>query len=327
MYFDFKKDRRSMTFIAKLYKIKLIPKERIARSVVCGIVDNLMKENDKTDTRFRNVKSFITYYDNKTGSITLKVVAINMRLNARWGYREIGSWGYNNSRFVRQNGLFIQEWFKNNEISKFYDMKVVRVYNLSTEWKLKESTEKQFEDLNYYDIAPRLVKYFKDKDFWNKYRNVVIKNKRYFDISLPNFMYTFNMSISDMLYRYNWMTYENLNREFPVDFYKRKMSGSDMKGLIERAEMELQFSRKENELVTFVKQLTLSGLFNITTAEWSIINQRIKYYDDEEEYDRVKHNLHYETYENYSKDIIDRYVWLSKAFNFTGYDYLILKGE
>ena len=121
MYFDFKKDRRSMTFIAKLYKIKLIPKERIARKAVCDIVDNLMKENNKTDTRFRNIKSFITYYDNKTGSITLKAVAINMRLNARWGYREIGSWGYNNSRFVRQNGLFVQEWFKNNEISKFYD--------------------------------------------------------------------------------------------------------------------------------------------------------------------------------------------------------------
>jgi len=75
------------------------------------------KENNKNDTRFRNIKSFITYYDNKTGSITLKAVAINMRLNARWGYREIGSWGYNNSRFVRQNGLFIQEWFKNNEIT------------------------------------------------------------------------------------------------------------------------------------------------------------------------------------------------------------------
>lgn len=327
MYFDFKKDRRSMTFIAKLYKIKLIPKERIARKAVCDIVDNLMKENNKTDTRFRNIKSFITYYDNKTGSITLKAVAINMRLNARWGYREIGSWGYNNSRFVRQNGLFIQEWFKNNEISKFYDMKVDRVYNLSTEWKLEESTEKQFEDLNYYDIAPKLVKYFKDDRFWHKYHYVKIKNKRYFDISLPNFMYTFNMNISDYLYKYRWKTFEDLSREFPIDLYKRKMSGSDMKGLIERAEMEFQFSRKENELVTFTKQLTIRGLFNISTAEWSIINHRIKYYDNEEEYNGFKHNLHYSSYENYSKDIIDHYIWLSDLFNFTGYDQIILKGE
>lgn len=105
------------------------------------------------------------------------------------------------------------------------------------------------------------------------------------------------------------------------------MSGSDIKGLIERAEMEFQFSKKENELVTFVKQLTIRGLFNISTAEWSIINHRIKYYDNEKEYNGFKHNLHYSSYENYSKDIIDHYIWLSDLFNFTGYDQIILKGE
>lgn len=327
MYFDNKKDRRSMTFVANLYRMKLIPKERIARADAVVIIDKLMKENAKEKGIFDNVKSIITFYDKKTGIIHLKVVAINMRLNARYGYREVGSWGYKNSRFVRQNGVFIQEWFKNNEISKYYNMEIIREYNLTTEWKLEESTEKQFEDLHYYDIGPRLVKYFKDDRFWHTYHSICIKNKRYFDISLSNFMYTFNMNISDYLYKYRWKTFENLDRELPIDFYKRKMKDSDIKGLIYRAELELSSPRKDDELITFAKCITLSGLFNVSTAEWSIVNHRIKYYENEKDFDMVKYNNHYSSYENDSKDIIDRYIWLSDLFNFTGYDRLILKGD
>lgn len=323
----FKRNKRTMTFLADLYKIELKPNQPIPRADAASIIDNLMKENDKDKNRFDNVKSIITFYDNNTGNIHLKVIAINMRINARYGYAEAGSWAYKNSRFVRQNGVFIQEWFKNNEISKYYNMKVLRVYNLATEWGLDESTETQFEDVNYYDLAPKLIKCFKDDRFWHKYHNVYIKNKRYFDISLANLMYTFNMSISDKLYKYKYKTYEDLAREFPIDLYKRKMTGQDITRLIQNAEMEFSFNRKENELVIFNTCIHIYGLFNVSSTEWSIINNRVKYYENQEEYDRVKLNLHYSSYENRSNDIIDRYIWLSELYNFTGMDNILLKGE
>ena len=100
-----------------------------------------------------------------------------------------------------------------------------------------------------------------------------------------------------------------------------------MKSLVDRAEFELSRCRKDNELVTFTKMLTLRGLFNVSTAEWSIINHKIKYYDNEEDFDMVRYNNHYSSYENDSKDIIDRYLWLSDLFNFTGMDNILLKGE
>jgi len=317
------KFRQTMSFISNMYKMELQPKIPIPRADVVSIVDKLIKSNEKKKGRFDNVKVFLTHYDEKTSKLHLKVVAINIRTNSS---KVFGTWGYLNSQFVRQNGLFITEWFNDNEISNYYTMNIKRVYTLSTEWRMDESTETQFEDLNYYDTAKRIVEYSKDNKFWDKYHNVKIKNKRYFDISLSNFMYTFNMNISDYLYKYRWKTFEDLNREFPIDFYKKKISGFEMKSLVDRAEFELSRCRKDNELVTFTKMLTLRGLFNVSTAEWSIINHKIKYYNNEEDFDMVRYNNHYSSYENDSKDIIDRYLWLSDLFNFTGMDNILLKG-
>lgn len=319
--------KRTMSFVAKIYKIRLMPKDiPFPRAEAVHIIDRLIKENDKDKSRFANVKAYITDFEPKTGHITLKVVMINLRLNSMY-FGDIGNWAYMNGRFVDQNSTYFYEWFDENNISKYYAYNIKRVYDFKTEWFLDESDVKSFEDNDYIMISEKLRKLVTDNKFWEKYHYVKIKNKRYFDIYLRNFMYTFNINISNQLYKYMWKTYENLNREFPIDFYRKKMSGEEIKRLAYSADIELSKGRKDDEVVKFEKSLTLSGLFNINCATWSIINIRVKYYEKEDDFNKVKHNNHYTTYQNKSVDIIDRYIWLSEIPNFTGYDSILLKGE
>ena len=317
--------KRTMSFYSKMYKIKLIPKNTMSREESAVIIDKLIKSNDIDKPRFNNVKAYITNFDSSNDNITLKVVMINLRLNGRY-FVANGEWAFTNSRFVDQNDTLLMEWYEEN-LKNYYNIKIERVYNLKTLWELDKSDLRNFEDNDYMLIRQKLRKLVKDSKFWDKYHYVRINNKRYFDMSLSNFMHTFNMNISDSLYKYKWKTIEDLGREFPINFYRKTISGADIKRLAYNAGIELEMRRKEDSVVTFNKMITLSGFFNITDAKWSIINYRVKYYKDEEPFNMVTNNLHYSSYENRSKDIIDEYLWLSNLFNFTGLDTILLKGE
>lgn len=317
--------KRTMSFYSKMYKIKLISKNTMSREEVGSILDKLIKSNDIDKPRFDNIKTYITNFDSSNGNITLKVVMINLRLNGRY-FAANGEWAFTNSRFVDQNDTLLMEWYEEN-LKNYYNIRIERVYNLKTLWELDKSDLRNFEDNDYMLIRQKLRKLVKDSKFWDKYHYVRINNKRYFDMSLSNFMRTFNMSISDSLYKYKWKTIEDLGREFPINFYRKTISGADIKRLAYNAGIELEMRRKEDSVVVFNKMITLSGLFNVTDAKWSIINYRVKYYKDEESFNMVTNNLHYSSYENRSKDIIDEYLWLSNLFNFTGLDTILLKGE